>query len=72
VGLLYDVAQWTIAVDLVVVAPTDPSSRHISFSYQVSNDCLGGTLGDPDPLGNVSAPDPWIGGNAYEHMAVVR
>ena len=70
-GLLERVAQRSIGIDLVVVAAADPGSCYVALAHEIGDDCLGCTLGDPDPGGDVSASDPGVAGDAHEHVAVV-
>ena len=69
--LLHGVAQRTIRIDLIVVAAPDPGSLHIALLHEVRNDRLGGTLGDPDPHGDVTAANAVVNRDADEDVTVV-
>jgi hypothetical protein len=69
--LLRWVAHVPVLVDAVAVATTVALALDVSGLDQVGEDALGGSLGDPDLLGNVAKPDVWRAGDAEEHLRVV-
>jgi hypothetical protein len=69
--LLRWVAHVLVLVDAVAVASTVALALDVSGLDQVGEDSLGGSLGDPDLLGNVAKPDVWRAGDAEEHLRVV-
>lgn len=71
VRLLDRVSKRPFLVDLVVIPPADPGTRHVALPDQVGHDRLGRPLGDPDAGGDVPAADPRIGSDAHEHVAMV-
>jgi hypothetical protein len=70
-GLFDRVAQRSVRVDVVMVAAADPGSLHVAVPHKISDDRLGGALGDPDSGGNIPGPDAGVTGDADQHMAMV-
>ncbi len=54
-----------------MVAAAYACSLHIIAVHEISDNCLGCALGDPDPRGNVAAANPGIAGDTDEDMPVV-
>ena len=65
-------AKRQIAVQLVLIAPTDSLPLQIPGVYKVGDDRLCRPLGDADALGHVSQPERLIMRQAEQNMAVVR
>jgi hypothetical protein len=65
------VAHVPVFVDAVAVAATFPLAVDEPGLDEVGDDALGGSLGDPDLLGDVSKPDVRHAGDAEEHLRVV-
>jgi len=55
----------------VVVAPPFLLVRQVPVSFEITNDTLGGTLGDSNTSRNVAEPYVWCFGNQDEHPGVI-
>lgn len=71
VGLLDGVTQGPIEIYPVVVPPTDAGARDITFSHEIGNDGLGGSLGYAYPGGDVTSADSGVRGDADQHVAMI-
>ena len=61
-----------VLVDAVAVAATVALAVDVFGLDEVGEDALGGSLGDPDLLGDVAKPDVGRAGDAEEHLGVVK
>ena len=65
------VAHLDVAVDRVVVSPTDAFPFDEPCLDEVGEDSLGGAFGDSDVDGDVAESDLGVVGDAKEHLGVV-
>lgn len=70
--LLERVAERAPSLHAVVVAPTLAPPLEKPVDLEVRENALNGALGDPDELGDVADACPRVGGDADQHVGVVR
>jgi hypothetical protein len=62
----------TVALDQIVVPPTNAGALEKTSLGKVGHDALNGTLCDPDVLGDVAKADVGILSDAQQDLGVVR
>jgi hypothetical protein len=72
VPLLSGVAHGGVNVDAVAVSAADSFAFDVAGFDQVGDDALGRSLGDSDPLGDVTESRVWIALDAKKNLGVVR
>ena len=65
-------AERQLPVNFVAVAASVASLRQVAGLFEVVDDMRRGSFGNPDADGDVSEPRAGIGGDAFEHVGVVR
>lgn len=65
------VPQVRISDDGVVVPPADLLLVDVAGVLQITQDQLSGSFGDPDLLGQVPDPAPWIPTDRHQQVAVI-
>ena len=71
-AVLGGVAHGDVGVDAVAVSTADPFALDVAGFDEVGDDALGGTLGDPNALGDVTEPRVRIADEAEKDLGVVR
>jgi hypothetical protein len=66
------VAERELAVDLVAIAAADPRFAQVAGVLEIADDLPGGPLGDPNGCGDVTQLRVGVGGDACEHVRMVR
>lgn len=69
---LHGMTEPLAATHEVVVAPPHPSALDDTGHLQIGDDLLDGTLGDPDPRGDIAEQHLLICSQTHEHVPVVR
>jgi len=62
----------SILLHAVEILPSMPDHLHVSVVFQVRDDTLHGTLGNPDAQGNIAHPHLGIGLHTHEYVGVIR
>jgi hypothetical protein len=65
-------AKRELAVELVLVAASVTRLREVAGLLEIGDDVRHASLGDSDLGGYVSESHRWVGGDAREHVGVVR
>ena len=65
------VTQRKLGVELIGVASPGAGPLQVARFDEVSNDPLGRTFGDADPVGKVAVTNAGIASDAEQHMGVV-
>jgi hypothetical protein len=66
------VAKRKLVVDFVMVPAAVAGFAQVAGSLQIANDLRCGSFGDADSDGDVSKSCGRVGGDAFEHVSVVR